>query len=40
MYKGRSRDTAWFAITDADWTRIGPVIRDWLSRPTSTADGS
>lgn len=30
MYKGRSRDTAWFAITDADWTRIGPVIRDWL----------
>ena len=30
MYKGRSRDTAWFAITDEDWARIGPVIHGWL----------
>lgn len=30
LYKGRSRDTAWFSITDADWSQLGPVIREWL----------
>jgi len=28
--KGRSRDTAWFSITDSDWISIGPRIRSWL----------
>lgn len=28
MYKGRSRDTAWYAITDDDW----PLLRDQYSR--------
>lgn len=30
MYKGRSRDTAWFAMTDDDWLRLGPAIAGWL----------
>lgn len=28
--KGRTRDTAWFSITDSDWTSIRPRIRSWL----------
>ncbi|WP_210424370.1 GNAT family N-acetyltransferase [Gephyromycinifex aptenodytis] len=31
MYKGRNRDTAWFAMTDDDWARIEPVHRAWLA---------
>ncbi len=31
IYKGRSRDTAWFAMTDADWSRLRPVYEQWLS---------
>lgn len=38
MYKDRSRDTAWFAITDADWTKLGPVIEGWLD-PSNFDDG-
>jgi RimJ/RimL family protein N-acetyltransferase len=38
VYKGRSRDTAWYAITDADWAQLGPVIREWLD-PSNFADG-
>ncbi len=38
LYKGRSRDTAWFAITDADWPRLGAVIRGWLD-PANFEDG-
>ncbi len=38
MYKGRSRDTAWFAITDDDWTKLGPVIESWLD-PSNFDDG-
>lgn len=30
-YKGRNRDTAWFAITDADWDEIRPAFEEWLS---------
>lgn len=30
VYKGRNRDTAWYALTDADWLRVGPAIRTWL----------
>jgi len=28
---GRNRDTAWFAMTDSDWDRIGPAHHKWLS---------
>lgn len=30
-YKGRNRDTAWFAITDRDWEALGPALEEWLS---------
>lgn len=30
-YKGRSRDTAWFAITDDEWPRLDDAYRAWLS---------
>ncbi|WP_234988867.1 GNAT family N-acetyltransferase [Tropicibacter naphthalenivorans] len=31
VYKGRSRDTAWFAMTDGDWQDIRPRYAAWLS---------
>jgi len=31
IVKGRNRDTAWYAITDADWPRIGAAQKLWLS---------
>ncbi len=30
VVKGRSRDTAWFAMTDRDWPRIARAYRNWL----------
>lgn len=30
-YKGRSRDTAWFAIIDDDWPSLDEAFRSWLS---------
>ena len=30
-YKGRSRDTAWLAITDDEWPAVGAAHRAWLS---------
>ena len=29
--KGRSRDTAWYAITDADWPGIALALAGWLA---------
>ncbi len=31
VYKGRNRDTAWFAMTDADWPRIKAAFAAWLA---------
>ncbi len=31
VYKGRNRDTAWFAITDRDWPDIRASFQRWLS---------
>jgi len=28
--KGRNRDTAWFAITDAEWPRLRTAFQTWL----------
>lgn len=39
MYKGRNRDTAWFAITDGDWPAIGGAHRAWLSPANRDAAG-
>ena len=30
IYKGRNRDTAWYAITDQDWPAIKPAFQAWL----------
>ncbi|MEO7352644.1 MAG: GNAT family protein [Marmoricola sp.] len=30
VYKGRNRDTAWFAITDDEWPRIKAGFERWL----------
>jgi RimJ/RimL family protein N-acetyltransferase len=31
IVKGRNRDTAWYAITDADWLAIDAGFRAWLA---------
>lgn len=31
IVKGRSRDTAWFAMLDKDWTKLRPAYEAWLS---------
>jgi RimJ/RimL family protein N-acetyltransferase len=31
VVKGRNRDTAWYAIVDADWPRIRRAFEDWLA---------
>jgi RimJ/RimL family protein N-acetyltransferase len=38
MYKGRNRDTAWFAITDSDWPAIRAGFEAWLA--TDNFDGA
>ncbi len=30
VVKGRSRDTAWFSITDAEWPRVKAGFAAWL----------
>jgi hypothetical protein len=30
LYKGRNRDTAWFAIIDDDWPRVRDALQRWL----------
>lgn len=31
VYKGRNRDTAWFAITDRDWPLLRSAFEQWLA---------
>lgn len=31
VYKGRSRDTAWFSITDREWPRVRAAFEAWLA---------
>jgi hypothetical protein len=31
VIKGQSRDTAWFAMVDADWPRIRDGFERWLA---------
>lgn len=38
-YKGRNRDTAWFAIIDKDWPAIRDALTAWLSPENFDADG-
>ncbi|WP_231863668.1 hypothetical protein [Eikenella sp. NML03-A-027] len=30
MYKGRNRDTAWFAMLDSEWPQIKRRMQRWL----------
>ncbi len=39
VYKARSRDTAWFSITDAEWPRIRAAFEAWLDPTNFHADG-
>lgn len=38
-YKGRNRDTAWFAIVDGEWPRLRPRFTAWLDPANFDADG-
>jgi RimJ/RimL family protein N-acetyltransferase len=39
LYKGRNRDTAWFAMTDGDWARLSPAYDVWLDPANFDGDG-
>ena len=39
MYKGRSRDTAWFSIIDSEWPKVKAGFESWLAADNYTADG-
>jgi len=39
IYKGRSRDTAWFSVIDKDWPRIRTAFETWLSPENHDAGG-
>ena len=41
VYKGRNRDTDWFAMTDSDWhTRLRAAYDAWLEPTNFDADGN
>jgi RimJ/RimL family protein N-acetyltransferase len=39
VYKGRNRDTDWFAMTDDDWVRLAPEYDAWLDPDNFDSDG-
>ena len=39
IVKGRSRDTAWYAITDADWPRVRAGFEAWLDPDNFDGEG-
>jgi RimJ/RimL family protein N-acetyltransferase len=39
VYKGRNRDTAWYAIIDKDWPRIRRAFERWLADDNFDANG-
>ncbi|GJD34106.1 GNAT family N-acetyltransferase [Methylobacterium aerolatum] len=39
VVKGRSRDTAWFSVTDAEWPRVKRAFSDWLDPANFDAEG-
>jgi RimJ/RimL family protein N-acetyltransferase len=39
VYKGRNRDTAWYAAIDADWPALGKALQAWLSPSNFDANG-
>jgi len=39
VYKNRSRDTAWFSITDSEWPQIKSAFEHWLTPENFDAQG-
>jgi RimJ/RimL family protein N-acetyltransferase len=39
VYKGRSRDTAWFSITDGEWPAVKAGFERWLEPANFDAEG-
>jgi RimJ/RimL family protein N-acetyltransferase len=39
VYKGRNRDTAWYAIIDRDWPRVRQAFERWLADDNFDAGG-
>jgi RimJ/RimL family protein N-acetyltransferase len=39
VYKGRNRDTAWFAATDREWPRLRQAFERWLAPDNFDAEG-
>jgi RimJ/RimL family protein N-acetyltransferase len=39
VYKGRNRDTAWYAMIDAEWPALRAVFETWLDPANFDADG-
>jgi RimJ/RimL family protein N-acetyltransferase len=39
VYKGRNRDTAWYALTDHDWPDVNAAFEKWLDPANFDADG-
>jgi len=40
VYKGRNRDTAWYAITDTEWPAVRAAFEQWLAPENFDAYGS
>jgi RimJ/RimL family protein N-acetyltransferase len=39
IYKGRNRDTAWYAATDSDWPALRTAFETWLDPANFDAEG-
>jgi RimJ/RimL family protein N-acetyltransferase len=39
VYKGRNRDTAWYAMTDGDWPHVRAALEAWLAPGNFDLDG-
>jgi RimJ/RimL family protein N-acetyltransferase len=39
VMKGRSRDTAWYSITDEDWPKLDKALAGWLAADNFGPDG-
>ncbi|MDE0942770.1 MAG: GNAT family protein [Alphaproteobacteria bacterium] len=39
IYKGRNRDTTWFAMIDQDWPKVKAAFETWLADDNFDADG-
>ncbi|OGA24690.1 MAG: GNAT family N-acetyltransferase [Betaproteobacteria bacterium RIFCSPLOWO2_02_FULL_67_26] len=40
LYKGRNRDTAWYAMIDSEWPELDRAFRRWLDPSNFDAQGS